>query len=142
MEAVAKVVTELFMIVLSVVAIPAGTKESRLDIIQHSGQVETLVVRRTEAGFSLLEQQGEKLAEKGTIRFAEGKKDVYLLKLGDVPEQTFDLPASLKDFSLDGLRKAARFDLKAKDGVVIHVYRSGGAIYLTPERSRTTYACH
>ena len=65
------------MMVLSVLAVPDDTKEFRLDILPHSGQLETLVVKTTDAGLSLSEEQGEKLVEKGTIRLAEGKKDVW-----------------------------------------------------------------
>ena len=142
MTPVVKVVSDLFMMVLSILAAPSDMKEFRLDLIQHSGQVETVLVRRTDAGFSLFEQRGEQLVERGTIRPAADKKDVYLLKLDNAPEQTFDFPASLKDFSLEGLRKATRLDLKATDRVVIYVRRSGGAVYLTPKNGRTTYACH
>ncbi|MBE3095977.1 MAG: hypothetical protein IMZ44_02460 [Planctomycetes bacterium] len=143
MTPVARIVSDLFMMVLSILAVPSDVKEFRLDLIQHSGQVETVLVRRSDAGFTWYdEQKGEQLVERGTIRPAADKKDVYLLKLDNAPEQTFDFPASLKDFSLEGLRKATRLDLKATDGVVIYVRRSGGAVYLTPQNSRTTYACH
>ena len=142
MTSIANIVSDLFMIVLSILAAPSDMKEFRLDLIQHSGQVESVLVKRTDTGFIWYDQMGEKLIERGTIRPAVGKKDVYLLKLDNAPEQTLDFPASLKDFSLDGLRKATRLDLKATDGVVIYVRRSGGAVYLTPQSSRTTYACH
>jgi len=142
MTSVAEIVSDLFMIVLSILAAPSDMKEFRLDLIQHSGQVESVLVRRTDTGFIWYDQMGDKLIERGTIRPAVVKKDVYLLKLDNAPEQTLDFPASLKDFSLDGLRKATRLDLKATDGVVIYVRRSGGAVYLTPQKSRTTYACH
>ena len=142
MTPVAEIVSDLFMIVLSILAAPSDMKEFRLDLIQHSGQVETVLVKRTDTGFSWYEQKGEQLVERGTIRPAAGKKDVYLLKLDNAPEQTLDFPASLKDFSLEGLRKATRLDLKATDGVVIRVRRSGGAVYLTPQNGRATYACH
>ena len=142
MTPVVKVVSDFFMMVLSILAVPSDMNEFRLDLIQHSGQVETLLVRRTDAGFSLFEQRGEQLVERGTIRPADEKKDVYSLKLDNAPEQKFDFSASLKDFSLEGLRKATRLDLKAADGTAIYVRRSGGAVYLTPENGRTTYACH
>jgi hypothetical protein len=142
MSPVAKIVSDLFMLVISVLSVPSDVKEFRLDVIQHSGRVETILVRRTEAGFALLEQRGDKLVERGTILRVAGKPSSFALKLGDVPEQTFDFAAGIEDFTLDGLRKAQALTLKAKDGVGIHVFRSGGAVYLTPERGRITYACH
>jgi len=57
MQAIAKIVSELFMLVLSVVSAPSDLREFRLDVIQNSGRVETMLVRRTDAGFVLLEQQ-------------------------------------------------------------------------------------
>ena len=72
----------------------------------------------------------------------EGTPAAYSLKLGDAPEQTLDFAAGIQGFSVQELQKSKTPDLKAADGVVIHVYRSGTAVYLTPEKGRTTYACH
>jgi hypothetical protein len=142
MVAITKIVSELFMLVLSVLAAPADLKEFRLDLIQQSGRVETMIVRRTENGFTLLEQQGDKLMERGAIRPVAGKPSTYTLKLGDAPEQTFDFAAGIPGFSMAGLQKAQTLELKASDGEVIRVQRSGAAVYLTPARGRITYACH
>ena len=142
MQAIAKIVSELFMLVLSVIAAPSDLKEFRVDLIQQAGRVETMIVRRTDTGFVLLEQQGDKVVERGTIRPVVGKPATYSLKLGDVPEQTFDFAAGIQGFTVEGLQKSQTLDLKAGDGVVIHVHRSGSAVYLTPERGRMTYACH
>jgi hypothetical protein len=142
MQAIAKIVSELFMLVLSVISAPADLKEFRLDVIQHSGRVETLLVRRKDSDFVLLEQQGDITVERGTIRHSEEKPSTYFLKLGDTPEQTFDFAKGIHEFTVEGLQKSKTLDLKANDGVVIHLYRSGSAVYLTPENGRTTYACH
>ena len=142
MQAIAKIVSELFMLVLSVVSAPSDLKEFRLDMIQNSGRVETMLVRRTDAGFVLLEEQGDKPIERGTIRRVEGKPGTYSLKLGDAPEQEMDLAAGIQGFKQEELQQAKTLDLKAGDGVVIHVNRSGSTVYLTPEKGRTTYACH
>lgn len=142
MQSIAKIVSELFMLVLSVVSAPSDLKEFRMDMIQNSGRVETMLVKRTDAGFVLLEEQGDKTVERGTIRRLEGKPATYSLKLGDAPEQTFDFGAGIQGFTEQELQKSKTLDLKAGDGVVIHVNRSGSAVYLTPEKGRTTYACH
>jgi len=142
MSPAVEVVTELFMLVLSVIAAPADLKEFRLDLIQHSGRVETLIVQRAETGFTLLEQRGEKMIERGTIRPVPGKPATYTLRMSGAPEQSFNLAAAIQGFTVEGLQKAQTLDLKATDGVVIHLYRSGRAVYLTPEKSHTTYACH
>ena len=52
---VAKIVSELFMLVLAVVSAPSDLKEFRLDVIEHSGRVESLLVRRSDTGFILLD---------------------------------------------------------------------------------------
>ena len=142
MQAIEKIVSELFMLVLSVVSVPSDLKEFRLDVIQNSGRVETMLVRQTDTGYVLLEQQGDKTIERGTIRPVEGKPATYSLKLGDVLKQTFDFAAGIQGFTVEGLQKSKTLDLKVSDGVVIHVHRSGSAVYLTPEKGQTTYACH
>jgi len=142
MTPVAAVVSELLMMVLSVLAVPTDMKEFRLDVVNHSGHVETLLVKRTDEGFTVYDQREERVTEWGTIRPAGSKKDVYLFKQGNAPEQTLDIAASIKSLSLEGLRKATKLDLKASDGVVIHVARSGVVVYLTPEKGQATYACH
>ena len=142
MTLVAKIVSEIFMLVLAVIAAPNELKEFRLDLIQHSGRVETVVVRRTGDGFTLLEPQGDQLVAKGTIRPVAGKPAGYAIKLGDAAEQTVDIAAGIPGFSLDALQKAQSLELKANDGVSIHVQRSGTAVYLTPDKGRVTYACH
>ncbi len=142
MTPIAKIVSELFMLVLSVIATPADLKEFRVDLIQQGGRIETMVVQRTETGFKLMEQQGDRLVEKGSILQVAGKASAYVIKLGNMPEQTFDFAASIPGFTVDGLQKTQAQDLKAGDGVSIHVHRSGAAVYLTPEKGRTTYASH
>lgn len=142
MTAIAKVVSELFMFVLTVISAPSDLKEFRVDCIQHSGVVETMIVRRTDNGFTLLEQQGDQMVEKGYVRPVTGKPATFSFREGNAPEQTFDFAAAIPGMTLDGLQKAKTLDLKASDGGVIHVHRSGKAVYLTPERERVTYACH
>lgn len=137
-----EIVTELFMLVLSVIAAPSELKEFRVDLIQQGGRVETLMVHRTDAGFTLLEQQGDQLVEKGSVHPIEGKPSAFALKLGDKPEQIFDFAAGIQGFSVDALKKSQALALKAADGVTIHVHRSGSAVYLTPQGKRVTYACH
>lgn len=142
MHHVAQLASDWLMLVLSVVAVPTDTKEFRLDIIQHSGNVETLVVKRTDAGFSLLQEQEDKLIERGTLEPAPAGKDVYLLKMNNMPEQTIDLSASVSDFSLAALRKDAKLTLHEKEGNAIQVARSGATVYLISEQGQTTLACH
>jgi len=136
------VVGELFMMVLAVIAAPSDLKEFRVDLIEQSGRIETLIVQRTDIGFTLLEQQGDKFVERGSIRPVAGKQEVFALKLGNGPEKTIDLAAGIQGFTCDALQKARSVDLKASDGVKISVYRSGAAVYLTPEGKGITYACH
>ena len=138
----ANLASDLLMIVLSIVAVPTDTKEFRLDIIPHSGNVDTIVVKRSDTGFSLLQEQGDKLVERGTLQPAPAGKDVYLLKMNNMPEQTIDLSAGVSDFSLAALRTDAKLTLHEKEGNAIHVARSGSTVYLIPEQGQTTFACH
>lgn len=142
MSAGAKVVSEMLMLILSMLAAPGDLREFRLDMIGPSGRIETLTVKRNGSAYDLYTQQGAQLVKTGTLRPADGKKDVYLLKIDKRPEQTFDLSTSLKNFSAESLRKASQLELTTNDKAVIHVYRSGNVVYLTPEKGRVTYACH
>jgi len=137
-----KIVSELFMMVLSILATPTELNQFRLDQIQHSGRIETLIVQRTETGFVLQEQQDGKLIARGTIRPVTGKPETFSIELGNEPAQIYDFAAAIRDFTVAGLRKAQTLDLKVSDGTTIQVQRSGSAVYLTPMRMRTTYACH
>lgn len=103
MEAVVQLVSELFMIVLCIIAGPADQREVRIDVVEEQGVVASLIVRReddkpdrcldirsldtcthpdgTEKGFAVYnEGEGEKavLLRVGTIRPVKGKKDVYI----------------------------------------------------------------
>ncbi len=144
MSPLAKIVSEIFMLILSVIAAPPELKEFRLDAVQHSGRLETMMVQRTDDGFRLFEQREPQTtrSERGTIRPVAGKPATYALKLGDGPEQTIDFTDALPGFGIAKLRDAQSLDLKAKDGVAIHIQRSGTAVYLTAERDRVTYVCH
>jgi ATP-dependent Clp protease adapter protein ClpS len=142
MSEAVKIVSELFLLVLSVIAAPSDLKEFRVDQIQTGGRVETIIVRRDDVGFTLLEQQADRQVERGSIRPVAGKPSAFTLKLENGPEQTFDFAAGIQGFTVDALQKAQTLDLKAGDGVTIHVHRSGKAVYLTPSRGRITYSCH
>ena len=142
MMMVAKVVSEFFMMVLAMLAAPADLKEFRVDMIDHSGRVETMIVRRAGEGFTLLEQQGDKTIERGTVRPVTGKPGSYEFKMGDGDSQTVDFAASLPGFDLEKIRKAQSLELKASDGEAIRLQRSGNVVYLTPAKGRLTYAAH
>ena len=101
MTPVAKVVSDLFMLVLTVLAAPADQKEFRLDMVMNGGKdVLTYVVRRADTGFVLLVPEGDKLVEKGTIRAVGGKPATYAFKLEEIPEQVFDFAAGIPKFKI------------------------------------------
>jgi hypothetical protein len=137
-----EVVTELLLVVLSIIAAPSELKEFRVDSIHQSGRVESMVVHRTVGGFMLHLQQGDQLVEKGSIRQVAGKPAAFVLKMGDAPEQVVDLRVGIPDFNVADLEKSKELDLKTSDGKTIHVHRSGSAVYLTPEGTGVTVACH
>ena len=142
MAAGTKAVSELLMMVLALIAGPGDSREFRLDMIGPSGKVETLLVKRTTEGLQLYQESGTKLVAAGTLRGDPGNPGVFFLKPGNRPEQKFNLNTSLQNFSMDTLGKARQLDLTTSDKGVIHVYRSGNVVYLTPDKGRVTYACH
>jgi hypothetical protein len=142
MTAGAKAVSELLMMVLALIAGPVDSQEFRLDMIGPSGKVESLLVKRTTEGFQLYQERGDKRQEAGTLREESGNSGTFVFKAANRPEQKFNLSSSLQNFSVDKLRTARQLDLTTSDKGVIHVYRSGNVVYLTPEKGRVTYVCH
>jgi len=149
MEAV-KLVSELFMMVLCIFAGPfdqkdaqkKGRKEIKIDLVGNRGYMDTLIVKRTEDGFTAYDEMNGKLAEIATIQPVKGKKHVYLCKDAKGKSETVDLAKSIVDFESLNLRKAKRKILRLKDDSKIRFNRSGNVIYLTPSEQKRTYVVH
>ena len=139
---VAKVINQFFMLVLTVLSEPADVKEFRADAVSPAGHIESLVVHRTESGFALQDPSAENKTEIGSIRPVADKPGGYVLKIGDEPEQTIDIAKVIQGFSVDVLQKEKTLVLKASDGEVIHLRRSGSSTYLTLEKGNVVYVSH
>ena len=118
-----KLVSEIFMIVLCIFAGPFSQdegkkeirKEIRIDLVGNKGYLDTLIVKRTEEGFTVYDEMNGKLAEVVTIQPVKDKKHVYLCKDAKGKSETVDLAKSIIDFESLNLRKAKRKILKLKE---------------------------
>ena len=119
---------------------------ARIVLAAASGDSTTDIARALHVRTATVSKWRIRFAQHGMAGLTDqpraGKPATYALRLGNGPEQTFDFAASIRDFSVDALQKAQTLDLRASDGAVIHLCRSGNAVYLTPAKGRATYACH
>ena len=132
------------MMVLCVLSGPADQKEFSIDSVSTFGRCDTLIVRRTDAGFMLLapsRKPDTKPAEIGSVLPVAGKTASFTLKF-DKKEQTFDFLSVIPSFSAEALQKEKTLDLQASDGEIIHVRRSGGVTYLIQEKPKGIFTSH
>ncbi len=70
MQAIAELVTEVFMVLLCIVASPADRGETRIDILEERGYVDTLVVKGSkEDDWLVKEEKDGKLVPYASVRW-------------------------------------------------------------------------
>ena len=141
-----KLVSELFMIVLCILAGPLDKDnmeaELLIDLIGNRGYVDTLIVKHADKGFIIYDEMNGKLSEWARIQPVEDKKHVYICTDAKGKKETVDLPQSIVDFKSMDLGKVKRDVLKLKDSYKIRIDRSAGVVYLTPMSQKRTYVVH
>ena len=140
MQAVAKVVTEAFLMVLSVLAAPNTLTDFRIDAIDENGYLDTIIVRRVDDGFILYDEMNNELKEFMTIKVSKENPQEYNVVAFGNKKETINFDKSIKQFSLEKLRKENQLTLEITDGTKIKVNRSGGMVYLTYNKEKRTYA--
>ena len=140
MQAIAKIVTEAFLMVLAALATPDTLKEFRIDAIDENGYMDTMIVHRTDDGFILYDEMNNELKEFMTIKVSKDNPQEYnVVAFGDKKE-TVNFDKSIKQFSLEKLRKENQLTLEIIDGTKIKINRSGSMVYLTQSQQKRTYA--
>ncbi len=143
MYAIAKVATELFMMVLCIWTQPLDQNETRIDIVGNEGYVDTLIVRHSEIGFDVYDEMNGKLVKYATIRpELAGSKSIFICTDSKGREERIALPDSIPGFHSINFRKAQVLNLKTKDGTKIRLNRSGSIVYLTLGGMNRTYVVH
>ena len=143
---VVKLVSELFMMVLCILAGPASekdmNKEILIDLIGERGYVDTMIVKRTDEGFTVYDEMNGKLVEVAKIQPVEDKEFVYVCTDVKGKKEVVNLPESIVDFKSMDLSKAKKDVLKLKNGLEIRLSRSHDIVYLTSVEQKRTYVVH
>lgn len=144
--AVIKLISELFMMVLCILAGPVGEdgqgKAILIDLVGERGYIDTMIIKSTEEGFAVYDEMDGKLEKFATIHPVAGKKDVYICTYVKGESETVDLPKSIVNFGSIDLRKIKKKTLKLNNGFRIRIYRSADIVYLTPGGEKHTYVVH
>jgi hypothetical protein len=142
MEAVARVVTEFFMMVLCVCSAPVDQQEVRIDLLGDRGYVDTMIVRREEVGFTIHGRRKRKLVKLATIVPKEGAENVFVCRDEKGNSETIDLAQGIEGLNVSELRTKDRLRLKTTDGGSIALNRSKDVLFLTPSVLKRTYVVH
>ncbi len=143
MAVVAKVATEAFLMVLSVLAAPEGLTEFRIDAVGSNGYMDTMIVRRIENGFELYDDLNNERINYMTIRASKEKPDEYVVTThrGDKTENV-NPSKSIQAFDIKELRTSERLALKTTDDSTIQLNRSGSLAYLALNQRGMTFVVH
>ncbi|WP_339748159.1 hypothetical protein [uncultured Rubinisphaera sp.] len=142
MEAVARVATEFFMMVLCVNAAPADQQEIRVDVVGNQGYVDTMIVRREEVGFTVHDEMNGKLVRFLTIVPKDDAENVFVCTDHKSKSETVDLHQGIEGLNVSHLRTKPRLRLKATGGMNIAIDRSKEVVFITPDKLKRTYVVH
>jgi hypothetical protein len=142
MQAIAKVVTEAFLMVMAALSTPDTLKEFRIDAIGNDGYMGTMLVKRVDDGFTMYAEENNELKEFMTVKASKDNPQEYnIVALGDKKE-TVNFVKSIKQFSLEKLRKEKQLTMEIVDGTQVKLNRSGSIVYLTHNQQKRTYVIH
>ncbi len=140
MQAIAKVVTEAFLMVLAALSAPDTLKEFRMDAIGNDGYMGSMIVKRVDDGFTIYAEENNELVEFMTVKVSkENPLEYNVVAFGDKKE-TINFTKAIKDFSLEKLRKEKQLTLEISDDTKLKLNRSGSMVYLTHSQQKRTYA--
>ena len=87
MQAVAKIVTEAFLMIVAALAAPEKLTEFRIDMIDNNGYMGTLVVKRVDNGFTFYAEENKELVKFMTVKVSKDNPQEYnVVALGDRKE--------------------------------------------------------
>lgn len=141
MAPAAKLVTDLFMMVLCIYVMPPDKEDLRIDLINADGYVDTMIVRRADDGFIIYDGIPGETDEVVPVRPLPEEGTFQSLR-PDGKETVIRLPDVLDDLAKLKSPTVTHMDLQAKDGTEIKYRQSGGVAYLTIVQAQRTYAAH
>ena len=142
MVTVAKLVTELFMMVLCVHVMPPAQQDLRIDVVDDRGYVDTMIVRNLEEGFAIYDGEPGKTDEIIRVHPVQGQAAEYTVVEPHGEKSVLRLAEVIPELAKTNFADVKTVDLKAKDSTVIKVRRSGSVVYLTPLNGKRTYVAH
>ncbi len=142
MSAIARVVTEFFMMVLCVTSAPVDQQEVRIDVVGDRGYMDTMIVRREKVGFTVHDEMNGKRVQIGTCVPKDGAEGVFVYTDLKGKSETVDLLKGIEALTLSDLRTKPRLRLKTIDGMSIALDRSKNLTFITPIRVGRTYVIH
>jgi len=142
MQQVIQMVSEIYMIVLCLLTGPADQKEMYIDQVSTRGLMDTLIVQRTDQGFTVYDERSGHRVPFVTLQRQAGKPGVFIAKGPNGREEVVDLSAESASLETLNARQQGKQILKLKGGSEVQIARSGGITYVNELRSDRTYVVH
>jgi len=142
MSALPTVATEFLMMVLCILSAPVDQQVIRVDIIGRQGYSDTLIVQRSDQGFTVYDDMNGKLVTFATIQPQEGSKSVFVCTGPEGKKETVGLSDAAPGLNVSELRTESKVRLKTKNQVSIKVDRSGSVSFLKAQAIPRTYVVH
>ncbi|MBN1975037.1 MAG: hypothetical protein JW787_15455 [Sedimentisphaerales bacterium] len=142
MQAIAKVVTEAFLMVLAALAAPDTLKEFRMDAIGNDGYMGSMVVKRADDGITIYAEENNELVEFMTVKVSKDNPQEYNIVAFGNKKETVNFDKSIKQFNLEKLRKEKQLTMNISDGTQVKLNRSSSLIYLIHNQQKKTYVIH
>ncbi len=142
MQQVIQMASEIYMIVLCLLAGPADQSSIRIDQVGTRGLMSTTLAERTDKGFAVYDQRGGQRVPFVTLLRQEGKPGVFVAKGPNGQEEVIDLSAELVNLQASTSRRQGKQVVQTKGGSEVQIARSGLVTYLTEARADRTYVVH
>ena len=138
----AKILTDLFMIVLCTASAPSDQKEIQIDVVRDQGCIETMIIQREEIGFTVYKKTDGKRIKFATIVPKDAAKNSFIFTSKAGTSVTISLEQAIQNFNLSDLKTKPTLLLKTNDGETIKVKRSKNLLFLSPSNLKCTYIVH
>ena len=142
MSAIPMAVTEFFMMALCILSAPVEEQVIRVDVVGREGFIDTLIVQRSDEGFTVYDDMNGKLVKFAVVQPQEGSKGVSLCTDLKGRQEVVDLSDAVAGLNVSERRAESKVRLKTTDQVSIKVDRNGSVSFLKAEPMNHTYVVH
>jgi len=130
------------MMVLCILSAPADQRVIRVDVVGREGYIDTLIVRRSDEGFTVYDDMNGTLVKFAAIQPQEGSEGVFVCTDLKGNRETVDLSDAVPGLNVSQLRTESKVRLKTKAQVSIKIDRSGSVGFLKAESMNNMYVVH